>query len=105
QQGPEHFQQGADPGPFNGQQRQGYGEADAEYDEEFTDGEEPRSGRRWIFIAAIALVGAVGVGGAVAYTYKSLSAPARVPIVTTKDAAKDKLAKRLADEAPPAAGE
>ena len=39
-------------------------------------------GRRWMFIVA-ALVGAVGVGGALAYTYKSFVAPngGRVPLV------------------------
>jgi len=58
----------------------GYGEAEGEYDDEFVD-EEPGRGRRWMFIVA-ALVGAVGVGGALAYTYKSFIAPTgRVPLV------------------------
>lgn len=59
----------------------GYAEGEGEYEEEFLDEEEPSRGRRWMFIVA-ALVGAVGVGGALAYTYKSFIAPSgRVPLV------------------------
>jgi hypothetical protein len=75
----------AGPGPFAQpvhHQQQGYVETDAEYSDEFFEDEEPRRGRRWIFIVA-ALVGAIGVGGALAYTYRSLIAPGsgRVPLV------------------------
>jgi cytoskeletal protein RodZ len=70
----------ADPGPFQ-QHHQGY-DADADYGEEFYEDEEPRRGKRWLLIV-VALVGAIGVGGALAYTYKSLIAPhaGRVPLV------------------------
>jgi len=74
----------ADPGPFQqtSHQQQAYAETDADYGEEYLEDEEPRRGRRWIFIVA-ALVGAIGVGGALAYTYRSLIAPSsgRVPLV------------------------
>lgn len=80
----------ADPSPFAQggpnhdpyAQQQGYAEPDAEYDDEFADEETSGRGRRWMFIVA-ALVGAVGVGGALAYTYKSFVAPngGRVPLV------------------------
>lgn len=60
----------------------GYAEHDGEYEDEFSDEEESGRGRRWMFIVA-ALVGAIGVGGALAYTYKSFVAPrgGRVPLV------------------------
>jgi hypothetical protein len=76
---------GSDPSPFahaTPHQQQSYGEQDADYGDEYFEDEEPRRGRRWILIAA-ALVGAIGVGGALAYTYRSLVAPhsGRVPVV------------------------
>lgn len=60
----------------------GYAEHDGEYEDELSDEEEPGRARRWMFIVA-ALVGAIGVGGALAYTYKSFVAPSggRVPLV------------------------
>lgn len=69
--------------------QQEYAQQDANYGDEFADEEEeeePRRGRRWLFIVA-ALVGAIGVGGAMAYTYKSLVAPngGRVPVVKAGD--------------------
>lgn len=78
----------ADPPPFQqtAHHQQGYADADADYADEFYEDEEPRRGRRWILIAA-ALVGAIGVGGALAYTYRSLVAPnARVPLVKAEPA-------------------
>lgn len=82
-----HFQQHAqDAGRFAPQQ-QGYAEPEAEYDEDLADGEdEPRSGRRWMLIVA-ALVGAIGLGGGLAYTYKILfpSSSGRAPIVKAID--------------------
>jgi hypothetical protein len=75
-----------DPPPFHQQGHdpyaQGHADSEAEYDDEFADDDEPGRGRRWMFIVA-ALVGAVGVGGALAYTYKSFVAPSggRVPLV------------------------
>jgi hypothetical protein len=77
---------GAEPSPFHQpaqhQQQQDYAEPDQDYNDEFFEDEEPRRGRRWALIA-IALVGAIGVGGALAYTYRSLIAPyaGRVPLV------------------------
>lgn len=117
-----------DPSPFHQthapyaqqqQQHQGYGEQDHFDDDLLEDEEEPRRGRRWLLIAA-ALVGAIGVGGALAYTYKAVIAPGggRVPWVkadpnvkikpdarAAKDAGEKKLLTRLADEnkAPPEA--
>jgi SPOR domain len=88
----------ADPAPFHqqhqapyggqayGGQQQGYAEQDA-YDDDFVDeDDEPRRGRRWLLIVA-ALVGAIGVGGALAYTYKAIIAPngGRVPWVKAGD--------------------
>jgi hypothetical protein len=76
---------GSDPSPFaqaTPHQQHGYAEQDADYGEDYFEDEEPRRGRRWVLIAA-ALVGAIGVGGALAYTYRSLVAPhsGRVPVV------------------------
>ena len=92
-------------------QRQGYADPGAEYDdEEFVDGDEPRRGRRWMFVAAAALIGAIGVGGALAYTYKSLFAPSsgRVPIVRADQGNKakptEKMLGRLSDDASQQAG-
>jgi hypothetical protein len=71
-----------DPVPFQQHQGGGYHEPDVDYGDEFMDDEEPRRGLRWLLIAG-ALVGAIGVGGALAYTYKSLLAShsGRVPFV------------------------
>jgi hypothetical protein len=73
----------ADPPPFQqtSHSQQSYGEPD--YADEFYEDEEPRRGTRWLLIA-VALVGAIGVGGALAYTYRSLIASnsgGRVPVV------------------------
>jgi SPOR domain len=64
--------------------QQAYTEPD--YADEFYEDEEPRRGRRWLLVM-VALVGAIGVGGALAYTYKSLIAPGggRVPLVKAID--------------------
>jgi hypothetical protein len=77
----------ADQGPFQQpapqpQQQQGYGEAEPEYVEDYYEDEEPPRGKRWALIA-VALVGAIGVGGALAYGYRSFVAPqsGRVPVV------------------------
>ncbi len=86
----------ADPGPFqpaapHPQQQQGYGDPEPEYGDEFYEDDEPRRGRRWILIA-IALVGAIGVGGALAYGYRSFVAPhsGRVPVVKAEPNVKAK---------------
>ena len=77
----------ADPGPFpapapHPQQQQGYADTEPDYSEEFYDDDEPRRGKRWILIT-VALIGAIGVGGALAYGYRSFVAPhsGRVPVV------------------------
>ncbi len=103
----------ADPGPFRqgadrayGGAHQGYADSDADYsDDDFSDADEPRRSRRWMFVAAAALVGAVGIGGALAYTYKSLFAPSagRVPVVKAEQGTRakpsDKSLTRLNDDA------
>jgi SPOR domain len=79
----------ADPGPSPFQsppahaQQQGYGgEMEPEYSDDYYEDEEPRRGKRWLLIT-VALVGAIGVGGALAYGYRSFIAghPGRVPVV------------------------
>lgn len=101
----------SDPGPFqpaaHHQQHQGYAEPDADYNEEYFEDEEPRRGKRWILIC-VALVGAIGVGGALAYTYRSLVAPnsGRVPVVKAdpnvkvkpKEVAEKRLPVRIPEE-------
>ena len=84
---PGQYQAGPYAAPF-GPAQNDYAEQDAGYGDEYLDEEEedePRRGRRWLFIVA-ALVGAIGVGGAMAYTYKSFVAPSgRVPVVKAGD--------------------
>jgi hypothetical protein len=77
-QGPAPFQSP----PPHAHQQQAYGEVEPEYGDDYYEDEEPRRGRRWILIA-VALVGAIGVGGALAYGYRSFVAPhsGRVPVV------------------------
>jgi hypothetical protein len=79
----------ADPGPSPFQSapphshQQGYNsEIEPEYGDDYYEDEEPRRGRRWLLIT-VALVGAIGVGGALAYGYRSFVAghPGRVPVV------------------------
>lgn len=76
---PSAFAQASNQDPYA---QPGYAEHDGEYEDELSDDDEPGRGRRWMFIVA-ALVGAIGVGGALAYTYKSFVAPSggRVPLV------------------------
>jgi hypothetical protein len=102
-----HYQQGQYPAEY-GHADQGYAENDAGYGD-YEEEEEPRRGRKWIFVAA-ALVGAIGLGGALAYTYKSVIAPnsGRVPLVKAGDAnvkvrpENRKAARVNEDGAPPA---
>jgi hypothetical protein len=94
----------SDPSPFAAQghqhQHQGYADSDAEFGEGYYEDEEPRRGRRWLLIAA-ALVGAIGVGGALAYTYRSIVAPkSRMEAVKTDPGVKVKVGSK--EERPPA---
>ena len=89
---------GSADGPFRHQYaaRDGYSESDGDYeamgDEE---AEEPRRGRRGLVIAG-ALVGAIGLGGAMAYTYKTfLATPTRAPVVKVTDAGPSKVKPSL----------
>lgn len=92
---PPPFHQGPAQDPYA---PQGYADSDADYDDEFADEDEPGRGRRWMFIVA-ALVGAVGVGGALAYTYKSFVAPTgRVPLVKAQPNVKVRPDNRAAAE-------
>jgi SPOR domain len=79
-------------GPFQGQHEppafaaaQGYGEMDAEFDEAMAEEEEaPRRGPRGLMIVA-ALVGAIGLGGGMAYGYKTLFPSRTGPVAMIKD--------------------
>jgi SPOR domain len=89
---------GSADGPFRHQYaaRDGYAESDGEYeamgDEE---ADEPRRGRRGLVIAG-ALVGAIGLGGAMAYTYKTfIATPTRAPVVKVADAGPSKVKPSL----------
>jgi hypothetical protein len=78
-----HFQPGHEPPPFAAPQ--GYGETDAEFDEAMAeDEEEPRRGRRGLMIVA-ALVGAIGLGGGMAYGYKTFFPSRSGPAPVIKD--------------------
>jgi hypothetical protein len=70
----------------------GYNETDGEYEEPLPEEEEPRRGRRGLMIVG-ALVGAIGLGGALAYTYKTFIAtsPSRAPLVKATDPAANKV--------------
>src|SRR5262249_7935464 len=73
-----------DPPPFAAAPH-GYGEADAEFDENMPeDEEEPRRGRRGLMIV-VALVGAIGLGGGMAYAYKTFFPPRSGPAPLIKD--------------------
>jgi SPOR domain len=79
--GQEPFQGSAD-SPFRHQYAEGEDDYDAMPDEE---GDEPRRGRRGLMIAG-ALIGAIGLGGAMAYTYKNfIATPTRAPVVKVSD--------------------
>src|SRR5262245_65101854 len=59
------------------------------------EGDEPRRGRRGLVIAG-ALVGAIGLGGAMAYTYKTfLATPTRAPVVKVTDSGPTKVKPSL----------
>ena len=79
------------PAPPSQYPQHGYGEPNSEFDEMVEDDEEPRGGRRALMIVA-ALVGAIGLGGGLAYTYKTFVAPkgGRPPLIT-QDAGPNKV--------------
>jgi hypothetical protein len=86
--GQEPFQGSAD-GPFRqhyGAAREGYAEGEEDYEAIHDDeADEPRRGRRGLMIAG-ALIGAIGLGGAMAYTYKTfIATPTRAPVVKVAD--------------------
>src|SRR5262245_60846042 len=94
----EPFQGPAD-GPFRHQYasgREGYGEGDDDYDAmPDEEADEPRRGRRGLMIAG-ALIGAIGLGGAMAYTYKTfIATPTRAPLVKVSDAGPTKVKPSL----------
>jgi hypothetical protein len=73
-----------DPPPFAAAPH-GYGEPDAEFDETMQeDEEEPRRGRRGLMIV-VALVGAIGLGGGMAYAYKTFFPARSGPAPLIKD--------------------
>ena len=101
---------GADPGALQRgghAQHQGYTDGDADFGDGYYEDEEPRRGKRWLLIAA-ALVGAIGVGGALAYTYRSIVAP-KSRLVATEPGGKVKVGSaerppvKAADETAPKA--
>ncbi len=109
---PDQFNVG--PADHFNQPQQDYADPEAGYDDgEQEEEEAPRSGRRMLMIAA-ALVGAIGIGGAMAYTYKSVFPSPKPGSVKTADlkakptkeasVSEKKLGSRL-DDAQPAAQE
>jgi hypothetical protein len=73
-----------EPAPFAAAPH-GYGETDAEFDETMSEDEdEPRRGRRGLMIVA-ALVGAIGLGGGMAYAYKTFFPARSGPAPLIKD--------------------
>src|SRR5262245_58625830 len=98
-----------DPGPYQqahehdaahfGAAQHGYGETDADFDEMLAEDEDqPRRGRRAMMIAA-ALIGAIGLGGGMAYTYKSLVSPSggRAPLIKAADFGPNKIKPETQD--------
>jgi SPOR domain len=91
------YQQAHDPAHF-GAPNQGYGETDADFDEMLAEEEEQPRRRRGLMIVA-ALVGAIGLGGAMAYTYKSLVSPSggRAPVIKAADFGPNKVKPEAQD--------
>jgi hypothetical protein len=93
-----------DQGPFHHgghAQHHGYADSDAEFGDGYYEDDEPRRGKRWLLIA-VALVGAIGVGGALAYTYRSLVAPkSRLVASKTEPGAKARVKDLPSAERPP----
>src|SRR5262245_9056016 len=88
---------GSADGPFRHQYaaRDGYAESEGEYEAMDEEGDEPRRGRRGLVIAG-ALIGAIGLGGAMAYTYKTfIATPTRAPVVKVTDSGPSKVKPSL----------
>jgi hypothetical protein len=70
-----------------------YGDADAEYDEGLAEDDDDRSGRRRGVIIAVALVGAIAIGGAMAYTYRAFlgGGGGRAPLIRLTDNGPNKI--------------
>lgn len=86
-----------------------------DFDEDYIEDEEPRRGRRSLMVVA-ALVGAIGIGGGLAYGYKKFAGPTAGKQIAAADTAKKapapisvapapdrKIAERLPDVVPAAA--
>ena len=82
----------AEPAQYHPAGQHGYNDADAEFDDMGEDDEEPRRGRRGLMIVA-ALIGAIGLGGGLAYTYKSFIATkgGRAPVIKQADSGPSKV--------------
>lgn len=87
-----------------------HGDADEDFDEEEYEDEPPRRGKRSLMVVA-ALVGAIGIGGGLAYGYKKFVGPtagkqqiAKAETVKTPPPER-KIAERLPDVVPQASSE
>src|SRR5581483_10282890 len=81
---PGDFQHQQDAGLFGSPQR-GYAETDGEFDDPYGEEEEAPSPRHRGLLIVAALVGAIGLGGGMAYTYKTFFASRSGPAPLVKD--------------------
>lgn len=90
-------------------------DADEEFEEDYVEEEEPRRGRRSLMVVA-ALVGAIGIGGGLAYGYKKFVGPTAGKQIAKIDTVKTppqgaptpperKIAERLPDVVPQASSD
>jgi hypothetical protein len=78
------FQHQHEAGLF-GSPQHGYAETDSEFDEPYGEEEEAATPRRRGLLIVAALVGAIGLGGGMAYTYKTFFATRAGPAPLVKD--------------------